>query len=96
MEKLTRLKVLREMPYKLLHFLVKENILHDFLTECINSPYCAVHIKWIENAKKKSLHDHTEFSQYFEFKRCMTHSENFWWRKHYKYVDCHEQFQQSK
>lgn len=103
MERLTRLRVLREMSYRLLHFLIKENILHDFLTECINSPYCTLRIEWIEKAKEngsainyKSLHNYTEFNQFFEFKACMTHSENFWWRKHYEYMDYYGQFQQSK
>ena len=38
-EKLTRLKILRAMSYRLLHFLIKEKILSVFLTECLQNPY---------------------------------------------------------
>lgn len=36
-EKLTRLKILRVMSYRLLHFLIKEKILSIFLTECLQN-----------------------------------------------------------
>ena len=38
-EKLTRLKILRAMSYRLLHFLIKEKILGIFLTECLSNKY---------------------------------------------------------
>lgn len=41
-EKLTRLKILRVMSYRLLHFLIKEKILNIFLTECLNNNYSQV------------------------------------------------------
>lgn len=94
MERLTRLQVLRVISYKLLHFLIKENILHDFLTECINSTYSTRRINWIVDIK--NLRTSSEFGQYFIFRECITHGENFWWRKYYKYKEYYEQLQQSK
>ena len=103
MEQPFKLKVLRVMSYKLLHFLIKENILHDFLSECVNSSYCIRCIKLIEDAKKNgividfiNLRTYSEIGQYFTFDTCITHDESFWWRKYFEYKDYYEQFQQSK
>lgn len=107
-KKLTRLKILRVMSYDLLHFLIKEKILSVFLTECLNNAYSIV-LK--DKTERTGIsHDVSEFERYFIFDMSTTFAESSWWRyaikyremknfwqrKHYKYVDCHVQFQQSK
>lgn len=103
MEELTRLRVLRVMSYNLLHFLIQEKLLHDFLTECITSKYRKILLLRIKEAEKakKTLKRHdkniiTEFGTYFFLDQSVTHSYGFWWRKYYEYVDYYEQLQQSK
>lgn len=94
MEKLTRLRVLRVMSYDLLHFLIQEKLLHDFLTECLASAYRKTLLLRIEKAEKakKTLIRHdkntiTEFGTYFFFDNTITHNYGFWWRKYYEYAD---------
>lgn len=103
MEKLTRLRVLRVMSYDLLHFLIKEKLLHDFLTECIANKYSETLLLRIKEAEKvkKTLKRHDknirfELSTYFFFEENITHSYKFWWRKYYEYKEYYEQLQQGK
>jgi hypothetical protein len=77
-EKLTRLKILRVMSYRLLHFLIKEKILSTFLTECL------------QNSKRISYGTMSrcglfEFEAYFIFARSTTLTENKWWGYAFKY-----------
>lgn len=88
-EKLTRLKILRVMSYRLLHFLIKEKILSVFLTECLNNDY-----SWIlknriteQEVFQRSIisHDMYEFENYFAFSVSTTLVESAWWRYAFKY-----------
>lgn len=103
MKELTKLRVLRVMSYDLLHFLIQEKLLHDFLTECITTKYNKTLLLRIERAEraKKTLKEYDkfilfEFGTYFFFERSITHSYYFWWRKYYEYKEYYEQLQQSK
>lgn len=88
-EKLTRLKILRVMSYRLLHFLIKEKILGVFLTECLSNKY-----SWIlknriikQGVFQRSIvsHDMYEFEQYFAFNASTTFTESVWWKYGFKY-----------
>lgn len=88
-EKLTRLKILRVMPYRLLHFLIKEKILNIFLTECLNNNYSQVLKNRIERGvfqnRISSLRDIHEFEKYFTFSVSTTFTASVWWRYAFKY-----------
>lgn len=83
-EKLTRLKILRVMSYRLLHFLIKEKILSVFLTECLQNPY---RVLLIDRIYYDTLPSHKiyEFECYFTFAKSITLTENMWWRYAFKY-----------
>lgn len=92
MEKLTRLRVLRVMSYDLLHFLIKEKLLHDFLTECITQEYSTIllqRIKFAEAKKQKLINvfPKSEFSTYFAFIDSITLTENCWWRYDFRFKE---------
>ena len=103
MEKLTRLRILKIMSYDLLHFLIQEKLLHDFLTESITGNYSEILFERIRRAEKakKTLKCYDknilfEFGTYFFFDKNVTHNYSFWWRKYYEYKEYYEQLQQSK
>ena len=83
-EKLTRLKILRVMSYRLLHFLIKEKILSVFLTECLQNPYRALLVDRIYYDTLPS-HKIYEFECYFAFGKPITLTESIWWRYAFKY-----------
>lgn len=77
-EKLTRLKILRVMSYRLLHFLIKEKILSIFLTECLQN---SKHISYGIMSRCGLF----EMEAYFIFARSTTLTEDKWWRYAFKY-----------
>lgn len=83
-EKLTRLKILRVMPYRLLHFLIKEKILSVFLTECLQNPYRVLLVDRIycDTLSSNKIY---EFECYFTFAKSITLTESIWWRYAFKY-----------
>lgn len=83
-EKLTRLKILRAMSYRLLHFLIKEKILSIFLTECLQNPY---RVLLMDRIYYDTLPSHKiyEFECYFVFAKSTTLTESMWWRYAFKY-----------
>jgi hypothetical protein len=83
-EKLTRLKILRVMSYRLLHFLIKEKILSVFLTECLQNPYrvLLVDIIYCDILPSNKIY---EFECYFTFAKSITLTESIWWRYAFKY-----------
>lgn len=83
-EKLTRLKILRVMSYRLLHFLIKEKILSVFLTECLQNPYRAL---LVDRIRYGTLPNHKiyEFECYFVFAESTTLTRSIWWRYALKY-----------
>lgn len=83
-EKLTRLKILRAMSYRLLHFLIKEKILGVFLTECLQNPY---HVSLVDRIYCDTLASNKiyEFECYFTFAKSITLTESIWWRYAFKY-----------
>lgn len=83
-EKLTRLKILRVMSYRLLHFLIKENILSIFLTECLHNPYRTTLMYRICYDTLPS-HKIYEFECYFVFAESTTLAKSIWWRYAFKY-----------
>lgn len=83
-EKLTRLKILRVMSYRLLHFLIKEKILSVFLTECLQNPYRALLVDRIHCGILPN-HKTYEFECYFIFAKSITLTESIWWRYAFKY-----------
>ena len=83
-EKLTRLKILRVMSYRLLHFLIKEKILSVFLTECLHNPYRALLVDRI-HCGTLSNHKTYEFECYFVFAESTTLTKSIWWRYAFKY-----------
>ena len=83
-EKLTRLKILRVMSYRLLHFLIKEKILSVFLTECLQNPYRALLVDRIHCGTLPN-HKTYEFECYFTFAKSITLTESIWWRYAFKY-----------
>lgn len=87
-EKLTRLKILRAMSYRLLHFLIKEKILSVFLTECLQNPYRA---SLMDRIHRGTLPNHKtyEFECYFVFAESTTLTKSIWWRYAFK---CREEY----
>lgn len=83
-EKLTRLKILRVMSYRLLHFLIKEKILSVFLTECLQNPYRALLVDRIHCGTLPN-HKTYEFECYFAFAESTTLTKSIWWRYAFKY-----------
>lgn len=83
-EKLTRLKILRVMSYRLLHFLIKEKILSVFLTECLQNPYRVLLVDRIycDTLPSNKIY---EFECYFTFAKSITLTESIWWRYAFKY-----------
>lgn len=83
-EKLTRLKILRAMSYRLLHFLIKEKILGVFLTECLQNPYRVLLVDRIyyDTLPSNKIY---EFECYFTFAKSITLTESIWWRYAFKY-----------
>lgn len=83
-EKLTRLKILRVMSYRLLHFLIKEKILSVFLTECLQNPYRVLLVDRIccDTLPSNKIY---EFEYYFTFAKSITLTESIWWRYAFKY-----------
>lgn len=83
-EKLTRLKILRVMSYRLLHFLIKEKILSVFLTECLQN---SNRVDLLECISYGTMYQHElyEFEAYFIFTSSTTLTENMWWRYASKY-----------
>lgn len=83
-EKLTRLKILRAMSYRLLHFLIKEKILSVFLTECLQNPYRVLLVDRIyyDTLPSNKIY---EFECYFNFAKSITLTESIWWRYAFKY-----------
>lgn len=83
-EKLTRLKILRVMSYRLLHFLIKEKILSVFLTECLQNPYRALLVDRIHCGTLPNYKTY-EFEYYFVFAESTTLTKSIWWRYAFKY-----------
>lgn len=83
-KKLTRLKILRVMSYRLLHFLIKEKILSVFLTECLQNLYRAL---LVDRIRYGTLPNHKiyEFECYFVFAESTTLTKSIWWRYALKY-----------
>lgn len=85
-EKLTRLKILRAMSYRLLHFLIKEKILSVFLTECLQNSNRVYLLDCISYGTM-SQYGLYEIEAYFIFAESTTLTENRWWRYAFKYVE---------
>ena len=83
-KKLTRLKILIVMSYRLLHFLIKEKILSVFLTECLQNPYRTTFMYRICYDTLPSYRMY-EFECYFVFAKSTTLTESIWWRYAFKY-----------
>lgn len=85
-EKLTRLKILKAMSYRLLHFLIKEKILGVFLTECLQNPYRVLLVDRIycDTLPSNKI---CEFECYFTFAKSITLTESIWWRYAFKYKE---------
>ena len=82
-EKLTRLKILRAMSYRLLHFLIKEKILGVFLTECLDNAYRVFSVDRIQCDTLASNKIY-EFECNFTFAKSITLTERIWWRYEFK------------